>query len=118
MEQIIDEVKSYIVYIEDNGYYADKQIGNKLNFTDNYQYAKKYKTKKGALNCIKQSSESSLYKGKKSYIQPLKIKQISEFILDRMEDIKIEEEINTEFRFTDAVYKKTIVSDKYDDFWN
>ncbi len=117
MEQIVDEVNSFIIYFEDSGYYADKQQGGNWNFTENYQYAKKYKTKKRALDLVKLSTNIPLHKNKKSYIQPLKIKQISEFILDRMEDviIKKEEEENV-IKFTTPKLKVDVVVD--DEFWD
>jgi len=119
MEQIIDEMNTFIIYFEDSGYYADKQQSGDWNFTENYQYAKKYKTKKRALDLIKSSVNIPLYKNKKSYIQPLKIKQISEFILDRMEDIIIKTEEKNEVIITTTRPKVEIVSANFnDDFWN
>lgn len=118
MTQIIDEVDSFIVYIEDNGYYADKQQTNNWNFTENYEYAKKYKTKKGALNLIKTSIDNPLYRNKKSYIQPLKIKQISEYFLEKMEDVIIETEEKNEITFIKPQHKVEIVKLSYNDsFW-
>jgi len=117
MEQIVDEVNTYIIYFEDSGYYADKQQGNELNFTENYQYAKKYKTKKRALDLIKNTVNIPLYKNKKSYIQPLKIKQIYEFSLDRMEDITIKTEEINNIIITTPKLRVEVVSDSNDDYW-
>ena len=88
MDKIVDEIDNYIIFIEDKGYYADKQNSEKWNFTEDYQYAKKYKTKKSAFhNLVKHIGYNDECKNKKVYIQPLKIKQIVEFELNRMEEI-------------------------------
>lgn len=88
MDQIIDEVSYYIIFIEDKGYFADKQNSNKWNFTDDYQLARRYKTKKSAYhNLIKHIGSNEECIGKKVYIQPIKIKQITDFELNRMEEI-------------------------------
>ena len=116
MEQIVDEVNTFIIYFEDSGYYADKQQGGEWNFTENYQYAKKYKTKKRALDLIKNSLEVPSCKNKKSYIQPLKIKQISEFVLDRMEDVIIKKEEENIVKITTPKFRVEIVTD--DNFWD
>jgi len=119
MERIVDEVNTFIIYFEDNGYYADKQQTGVWNFTENYQYAKKYKTKKRALDLIKSSVEQPKCKDKKSYIQPLKIKQISEFILDRMEDVEIKkEEVNNVIITIPKSRVEILTSDSNDSFWN
>lgn len=116
MEQIVDEVNSFIIYFEDSGYYADKQQSGSWNFTENYQYAKKYRTKKKALDLIKNSIDIPSCKNKKSYIQPLKIRQISEFLLERMEGIVVKKEEENVIKLTTPKLKVDVVVD--DDFWD
>ena len=88
MDKIIDEIYGYIIYIEDKGYYADKQNSTKWNFTEDYQYAKRYKTKKSAFhNLIKHIGYNDDCKDKKIFIQSLRIKQTIEFELFKMEEI-------------------------------
>ena len=119
MVKTIDEVNKYIVYIEGVGYLADKQGGNKLNFTDDYEYAKTYKTKTNAIRIIKQTKENTLYRSKRGYVQPIKIKQISEYILERMQDVKVEiEEVNNIIFTESKLNVEVVVVGEDDEFWN
>ena len=119
MDKIIDEIDGYIIFIEDKGYFADKQNNKKWNFTEEYQDAKRYKTKKSAYhNLLKHISLNDDCKDKKIYIQPIKIKQITEFILNSMEEIEIKPEPKNVVNIIEEKLKVKIeYIDIEDEFW-
>jgi hypothetical protein len=119
-ERIVDVVNSYIIYIEDCGYYAEKQNTTKWNFTDDYHFAKKYKTKKSAYhNLLKHIGYNEQYNKKNVFIQPLIEKRIIEYNLNKMEEIEIKYEPKNIVNFTDEKLKvKVEFVNIDDDFWN
>jgi hypothetical protein len=112
MKHTIYESKYFIVFVEDKGYFAEKQTTQRINFTDDYTFSKKYRTKKGATNSIKKISEE--IKNKKFYVQPIKVTKVLDVQLDRMESIKLEEEKNV-IKFVETKLNVNVVVD--DDFW-
>jgi len=118
-ERIVDVVDSYIIYIEDCGYYAEKQNTPKWNFTENYQFAKKYKTKKSAYHSLlKHIGSNEQYNKKKVFVQPLTERRIIEYNMNNMEEVDIKYEPKNIVKFTDAILKVNIEVVSIDDeFW-
>lgn len=117
MEDIEDETYSMIIYIEDYGYYADKQNNKSYNFTENYKYAKHYKTEKSAYhNLLNKITHDEIFKNKKIYLQPLRIKQIIKYDLEKLIETNIKYEPKHEVKFVEEESKVKVIID--DDFWN
>lgn len=120
MDECIDVVNCYIIYIDDCGYYAEKQNTNKWNFTEDYHYAKRYKTKKSAYhNLLKHIGDNEKYKDKPVFIQPLVERRIIKYELSNMEEIEIKYEPKNIVKFTDDVVKVKIEFVSIEDsFWD
>lgn len=115
-DKIEDEMCSMIVYIEDNGYYADKQNNKSYNFTEDYHYAKQYKSEKSVYhNLLNKISHDVQFKDKKIYLQPLRIKQIIQYNLDKLKETNIKYEPKHEVKIVEDTNVKVIIDDN---FWN
>lgn len=114
-----EELRYYVVYFEDMGYYADKQTNeNKINFTHNFLYAKRYKTTKGAYKLIKQAVEIEKYQNIKTYVQPLEVKTTIDYTLEEMKHVIFKPEIKHVIQFIELPLKVNVVRiEDTDDFW-